>query len=128
MDSRLTSHTNDEIVQDALRTYPVASLPVDLTSAVMSRIQQTSAPRFRITLNDLLLSIVFTAVLLAAVFGIRSLPAPMSIQLRIQGILLWQNLLVNARWLIPALFFGLILLLVGTAIPTLMKMTIDRRR
>lgn len=101
MDDRLTPNIKDEMVEDALRTYPVTPLPGDLTSAVMSQIRQTSMPRFQITLSDLLIASVLTLGLVAAWVGIRFLPPIVFIQLRIQGILFWQSILVNARWLLP---------------------------
>ena len=119
MDNPLTS--KDEMIEDALHTYPLAPLPIDLTSAVMSRIRATSAPRFRLTWVDAALSLALTLSLLAAWIGLQSLPAPVLIQIRIQGILLWQRFLVNAEWLLPS-----VSILLGGALGLLAVMNLLR--
>lgn len=104
MDNRLTPAQEDALIEGALETYPLAPMPVDLTSAVLARIRTEPAPRFRPTWTDVLLSLALTLSLLAAWLGLQELPPMVRIQLRIQSILLWQRLLVNADWLIPAVF------------------------
>jgi hypothetical protein len=99
MDNPLTS--KDELIEDALHTYPLAPLPADLSSAVMSRIRSEPVVRFQLTWVDAALSLVLTLSLVAAWIGLQALPAPVLVQLRIQGILFWQSLLVNAGWLLP---------------------------
>jgi hypothetical protein len=42
--------------------------------------------------------------------------------------LLYQHFLVNARWLVPALLFGMAAVLAAVTIPSLYKMTVDRGR
>jgi hypothetical protein len=103
MDNHLTPQQQDALIEDALNSYPLAPLPVDLSSAVMARIRTAPAPRFRLTWADGVLSLALTLSLLAAWIGFQALPAMARIQLRIQGILLWQRFLVNADWLIPTL-------------------------
>jgi hypothetical protein len=128
MDDRLSPKPQNKIIEDALRSYPVASMPRDITLNVMARIQTTPAPRFRFTRNDYLLALVLTIVFSAIFFGIQSLPPHILLQMRIQRILLWQSILVNARWLVPASLFGLAALLSALTIPSLYQMTMDPRR
>ena len=56
---------------------------------------------FKLTRSDYLLAVALSLVLGAILFGFRSLPPHAFIQIRIQGILLWQSFLVNYRWLVP---------------------------
>lgn len=126
MDDRLTPRP-EEIIEDALRSYPVSAMPRDITSILMARIQTTPSPRFQFTRNDYLITIVLTLVISSIFFSLQFLPGHVLLQLRIQAILTWQTLLVNARWLVPTLFFGLAAFLVVLTIPSLYK-TIDRGR
>lgn len=122
MDNRLTPQQQDALIEDALSTHPLAPLPVDLTSAVMVRIRTAPAPRFRLTWADGALSLALTLSLLAAWIGFQALPAMARIQLRIQGILLWQRFMVNADWLIPS-----ILILAGGALGLFALMNLLRQ-
>jgi hypothetical protein len=126
MDNRLRGQ--NDILEDALHSYPASSMPRSITADVMARIQTVPAPRFQLTRNDAILALVLTAVFSAIIFGFQSLPPHILLQLRIQGILLWQSFLVNFRWLIPTLFFGLAALLAALTLPSLYKMTMDRGR
>ena len=49
-------------------------------------------------------------------------------KVRIEGIVLYDDLMVNAAWVLPTLFFGLGALFSSFAIPPLLKMTADRGR
>jgi hypothetical protein len=118
----------DAQIEDALKSQPLAPMPRSITADVMARIQKTPAPRFTFTRNDYILTIALTIVFSAIFFALQSLPGHVLIQLRIQGILLWQDLLVNARWLVPTLFFGLAAVLAAITLPTLYQMTMDHRR
>jgi hypothetical protein len=114
MDNRLTPEQKDELIENTLREMPLAPMPRDITNSVMSRIQATPLPRFLLTWADVGLSMVITLCILAVWIGLRSLPPLVLLQLRIQGILLWQKFIVNAYWLIPSisitLGFGLSIL------------------
>jgi hypothetical protein len=55
----------------------------------------------------------------AVFFAVQSLPPIMLAKLHIQGILLYQDFLVNARWLAPSLLFGAAAVLSALTIPTL---------
>ena len=101
MDNLLTPDEQDHMIEDALRSYPLAKMPRDVTSLVMSRIGTEPAPRFQITRTDYLLAIVLALVLCAIMLGIQFLPPIVLLQMRIQGILLWQSILVNYRWFLP---------------------------
>ena len=107
MDNRLTPEQKDELIESALHDLSFASLPRDLTADVMSRVRITPMPRFRLEWRDALLSLAIALCILAAWIGIRSLPALVVVQIRIQGILLWQKFLVNAFWLVPSVCFAI---------------------
>ncbi|HEX5836775.1 MAG TPA: hypothetical protein VFY26_03010 [Anaerolineales bacterium] len=127
MDDRLIP-TQNERIEDALRSYPPASMPRSITSDVMARLQTTPAPRFQLTRKDLILAVVLTAVFNSILFGLQFLPGHVVLQIQIQGILAWQAFLVNMRWLLPALFFGLAAVLAALTVPILYRMTMDGRR
>ena len=97
----------DALLEDALQNYPLASMPRDITASVMARIQTTSAPHpFQVTWNDFAISLTITLCVVALFFTVQNLPPTMLTKIRIQGILFYQDILVNARWLIPAVLFG----------------------
>lgn len=124
MDNRLKQ---DALIEDALNSQPLAPMPRSVTANVMARIQKDTRPSL-VTWNDLVLSLVIALSVGALFFTAQSLPPILVAKIRIQGILLYQDFLVNVRWLIPAVFFGLAALLAGFTLPTLIKMTVDRRR
>ena len=101
MDDLLTPKEQNLIIEDALQSYPLATMPKGITGLVLARIRTEPAPRFKLTRNDFLLAVALSLVLGAILFGFRSLPPHTLIQIRIQGILLWQSFLVNYRWLVP---------------------------
>ena len=101
MDDLLTPKEQNLIIEDALHSYPIASMPKSITEMVLARIHTEPAPRFKLTRNDYVLAVALSLVLGAILFGFRSLPPHTFIQIRIQGILLWQSFLVNYRWLVP---------------------------
>ncbi len=119
MDNRLTPE-QDSIIEDALHNYPLAPMPRSITADVMARIQKDTRPAL-ITWNDFALCLVIALCVGALFFTAQSLPQVLWIKLRIQGILLYQDFLVNMRWLIPVIFFGLAALLSALTIPYLMK-------
>ena len=120
MDSPLTPEKQNSLIEDALHAYPIASMPRDITADVVSRIQAIPAPRpFRLTWNDLALSIVISVCIGAIWFSVYNLPPLVVAQIRKESILLYQHILVNARWLIPALSFGLAGFLAALTIPYL---------
>ena len=101
MDDLLTPKEQNLIIEDALRSYPLATMPEGITGLVLARIRTEPAPRFKLTRNDYVLAVVLSLVLSAIFFALWSLPPHTLIQFRIQGILLWQSFLVNYRWLLP---------------------------
>ena len=122
MDNPLTPEKQNAILEDALQTYPVAQMPRDITSDVMRRIQTAPAPRpFRLTWNDLFVSIILAICIGALWFSFQNLPPLVIAQLRKESILLYQHFLVNARWLIPVLSFGLAAFLAALTIPYLRR-------
>jgi hypothetical protein len=123
MDNRLKQ---DALIEDALKSYPLAPMPRDITLNVMARIQKNSRPAF-VTWSDLVLSFVITACIAALWFATLNLPPILLAKIRIQGILLYQDFLVNARWLGPAAMFGLATLLIALTIPALIQMMSVRR-
>ena len=124
MDNRLEQ---DAIIEDALQNYPLAPMPRDITVSVMARIQPGQRPAL-VTWNDAVIALTVTLCIGALFFTAQNLPPIMLAKIRIQGILLYQNILVNARWFIPAMFFAFAALLAGLTIPALIKMTVDRKR
>lgn len=120
MDNPLTPEQQNAAIEDALRTYPVASMSRDLTAGVMARIQAAPAPRpFRLTWSDLVLGIVLSACVGAIWFSFQNLPPLVVAQLRKESILLYRQFLINARWLLPLLSFGLAGFLAALTIPFL---------
>jgi len=124
MDNRLKQEAQ---IEDALRSHPLAEMPRSITLEVMARIQNDRRPGL-ITWNDFALSVVIALAFSAVFFAIQNLPPIMLAQLRIQGILLYQGFLVNARWLVPSLLFGAAALMSAVTIPFLMQMLINKPR
>jgi len=122
MDNPLTPEKQNAILEEALHTYPVAQMPRDITADVMRRLQTAPAPRpFRLTWNDLFLSLILAVCIGALWFSVQTLPPLVIAQLRKESILLYQQFLVNARWLIPVLSFGLAAFLAALTIPYLRR-------
>ena len=122
MDNHLTPEKQNALLEDALHNYPVAQLPRDITADVMKRLQTAPAPRpFRLTWNDLFLSLVLAVCIGALWFSVQNLPPLVVAQLRKESILMYQQFLVNARWLIPVLSFGLAAFLAALTIPYLRR-------
>jgi len=115
MDNRLKQ---DALIEDALKSQPLAPMPRSVTPNVMAHIQKDVRPAL-VTWNDFALSLVIALCIGALFFTAQSLPPIIVAKIRIQGILLYQDFLVNARWLVPALFFGLATLLSALTIPYL---------
>ena len=124
MDNRLKQ---DALIEDALTSQPLAPMPRSITVDVMARIQKDNRPVI-ITWNDFALSAVIASCLAALWFAYQNLPPILIAKLRIQGILLYQDFLVNARWLVPVALFGLAALLAALTIPTLIQMTTYRQQ
>ena len=124
MDYRLD---HNALIEDALQNYPLAPMPRDITANVMARIQTSQRPAL-VTWNDFAIALVIALTIGALFITVQNLPPVALAKLRIQGILLYQGFIVNARWLVPALFFGLAALLASFAIPPFLKMTMDGGR
>ena len=126
MDRRLKQ---DALIEDALKSLPLAPMPRSVTVDVMSHIQSMDARRpALLSWRDFVLSLVIAVCMAALWFALANLPPILVVTLRIQGILLYQDFLVNARWLVPALLFGTSAVLAALTIPSLYKMTVDRGR
>ena len=122
MDNPLTPEKQDAILDEALQTYPILQMPRDITMDVMARIQTVPAPRpFRLVWNDLGLTLVVALCLGALWFSLQNLPPLVLAQLRKESILLYQHFLVNARWLVPLLSFGLAAFFAALTIPYLRR-------
>jgi hypothetical protein len=120
MDNPLTPEQQNILIEDALHTYPLASMPRDLTVDVMARIQTIPAPRpFRLAWSDLVLAGFISLCIGALWFSLYNLPPLVVVQIRKESILFYQYLLVNARWLIPVVSFGLAAFLSALTIPYL---------
>jgi hypothetical protein len=122
MDNSLTPEIQNAVIEDALHTYPMTPMPRDITEDVMARIKTVPTPHpFHFTWNDLVLAIILSACLGALWFSLNHLPPLLVAQIRKQGILLYQQILVNMRWLLPILFFGLAAFLSALTIPYLRR-------
>jgi hypothetical protein len=120
MDSPLTPEKQNAAIEDALRTYPILPLPRDLTAEIIGRLHTVPAPRpFPFTWNDLVLGIVLFLCVGAFWFSLNSLPPLVAAQIRRDTILLYQQIIVSARGLLPVLLFGLAGLLAALTIPYL---------
>ena len=120
MDNPLTPKQQNAVIEDALHTYPVMPMPRDITVDVMARIQVIPAtPPFRLTWNDVVLGMAIAICMGAVWFSVQNLPPMAVAQIRKEGILLYQHIIVNARWLIPVLSFGLAGFFAGLTIPYL---------
>jgi hypothetical protein len=124
MDNRLKQ---DALIEDALKSQPLAPMPRSVTADVMARIQKDTRPSL-VTWNDFVLSLVIALSIGALFLAGQSLPPIMLAKLRMQGILLYQDFLVNVRWLVPSFFFGTAALLSALTIPSLYKMTMNHGR
>lgn len=122
MDNSLTPEQQNLAMEDALRTYPVMPMPRDITSDVLSRIQTLPAPRpFRLTWTDLILGMALAICIGSVWFSLQNLPPLIVAQMRKESILLYQQILVNARWLIPMLAFSIAGFLAALTIPYLRR-------
>lgn len=118
MDHPLTPEQEDLLIEEALRSHPVAPLPRDISADVMARIAVIPRPRpFSFTWSDLALAILLSICLAALWFSLNSLPPLVIAQIRKESILLYQHFLINARWLLPALSFGLAGFLAALTLP-----------
>jgi hypothetical protein len=117
MDNHLKQNA---LIEDALKTYPLAPMPRDITANVMARIQTKQRPAL-VTWNDFALSLVIALSIGALFFALQNLPPVTLAKLHIQTILLYQDFIVNARWLIPTLLFGAAAFLAALTIPTLKR-------
>jgi hypothetical protein len=108
MDNPLTPERGQILIEDALHTYPMASMPRDVTAQVLARIKTMPESRaFRLTWNDVVLA-AFVALCIAAIwFSVQNLPPIVIALIRKETLLAYQYLLVNARWLLPLISFSL---------------------
>lgn len=117
MDNRLEQ---DALIEDVLKSQPLAPMPRSITADVMSRILVEQRPAL-VTWNDFAIALVIALTIGALFITVQSLPPVALAKLRIQGILLYQAFIINASWLVPALLFGLAALFAGLSIPPLLK-------
>lgn len=119
----------DALIEDALKSQSLAPMPRSITADVMSRIQTAEAKHPAVlTWSDFALSVVIASCMAALWFASQNLPPILLAKLRIQGILLYQDFLVNSRWLVPAAMFSMAALVVALTISSLYKMTTNHRR
>lgn len=118
----------DAQIEAALKSQQLAPMPRSITLDVMTHIQTVDAKRPAIiTWSDFALSSVIAACLAAFWFASQHLPPILLAKIRIQGILMYQAFLVNARWLVPALIFGLAAFLAALTIPTLIRLVSEQQ-
>jgi hypothetical protein len=116
MDHRLTPEEENALIEDALKNVPLAPMPLDITASVMSRIQKDERPTL-VTRNDLVIGLAVAICMLALFFTVRNLPPVIVMEMRKQSILVYQAFLVNSRWLVPAISFGLAAFFAALTIP-----------
>lgn len=122
MDPSLNPEQRDLAIEDALRTYPVAAMPRDLTAEVMARLGAAASPRtFRLAWSDLALGLILSACLGAVWFSLNNLPPLAAAQIHRESILLYQRALLNADWLIPLASFALAAFCAALALPSLRR-------
>jgi hypothetical protein len=122
MDNPLTPEQQNAILEDALHTYPVLQMPRNITADVMARIQTAPMPRpFHITWSDFLVGLAFAICIGAVWFSLQNLPPLVIAHLRKESILLYQQILVNARWLVPMLAFSIAGFFAALTIPYLRR-------
>jgi hypothetical protein len=120
MDNPLTPEQQNIAIEDAFHTYPLASMPRDISAEVTARIQSIPAPRpFRLAWSDVILAFALSLCIGAIWFSVYNLPPLLIAQIRKESILFYQYILVNARWLIPMVSFSLAGLLLAWALPFL---------
>jgi hypothetical protein len=120
MDNPLTPEKQDLVIEAALRTYPLVPMPRDISVDVMARLQTVPASRpFRLAWNDFILGLVIALCIGAIGFSLQNLPPLAVAHLRKESILLYQQILLNARWLAPLLSFALAGFFAALAIPYL---------
>ena len=120
MDNPLTPRNENRLLEDALESFPLASMPREITLDVLMRIRSSPQPRpFRLTWTDVLLAITLSLSIGAIWFSLQSLPPLVAAQVHKTSVLFYQYVFVNARWLIPVLLFGLAGFLGALTIPYL---------
>lgn len=120
MDNPLTPEQQNMVIEDALHTYPLVSMPRDISVEVISRIQSIPTPRpFRLAWSDVVLAFVLSLCIGAIWFSVYNLPPLIVAQIRKESILFYQYILVNARWLIPVVSFSLAGFLSALTLPYL---------
>lgn len=120
MDNPLTPEQQNMVIEDALHTYPLVSMPRDISVEVISRIQSIPTPRpFRLAWSDVVLAFVLSLCIGAIWFSVYNLPPIIVAQIRKESILFYQYILVNARWLIPVVSFSLAGFLSALTLPYL---------
>lgn len=117
MDNRLKQ---DALIEDALKSQPLASMPRNITNDVLAHIQKDVRPTI-LTWNDFALSLIMAMCVATLWFAAQNLPPIVLAKIRIQAILLYQDFLVNARWLVPTAMFGLAAFLSALTIPYLIQ-------
>jgi len=124
MDNRLNQ---DLLIEDALKSQPLAEMPRSVTANVMSRIQIDQRPAI-FTWQDAVSGTVLALCMAALWFTYQNLPPIVLLKIHNQGILIYQALLINSRWMIPAEMFGAASFFAAAAIPTLLQMLAQRQK
>lgn len=106
----------DALIEDALKQYPLAPMPRDITASVMARIQVEKRPAL-VTWNDLAVVLVLVVTAGAFFLAVQNLPPIAVTKLRMQSILLYQGFVVNSRWLVPAVLLGVAVFFSALTIP-----------
>jgi len=103
--------TAEAMIEDALRTYPLAPAPAHLFPAIMARVHALSArPRFHLTWLDYAISL-FAAGMAGLIFLLWwSIPSRLMLNIQVELLLLEQNF--NSIYLWLPVFVGLIMMMI----------------
>ena len=101
------------LVEDAMRTYPLADTPPGFAGAVMTRVRAAApAPRFRVTWLEALISLCVPGAGMLALVIWASLPPQTLAYLQTRLVLFWQFLQRSRLdWAVPACGAAVVVLL-----------------
>lgn len=113
----MDNYLNQEaLIENELKAIPLVEMPYSITANVISHIKKEAQPTL-VTWNDFALSFVIALTIVSLWFTVINLPPILLAKIKIQGILLYQDFLVNSDWLVPSLLLStasiLIVLVIG---------------
>ncbi len=97
MDDRLTPAEKVLILEDALRSYPLAEMPRDISVDVLARIKRAPEPFKFISWRDVAPALAISLCVGILIFSAQNFPPILLARLRVQEILMYQNFIVATR-------------------------------